>query len=72
MIIVARELQFKTNSEKKKDIESINYDDDDEGVSSSSSPQRYMSSPVRRTNTKATHRGIIILMWTAADPSDRS
>ena len=29
MIIVGRKLQFKTNCKKKKDNESINYDDDD-------------------------------------------
>ena len=30
MIIVGRKLQFKTNCKKKKDNESINYDDDDD------------------------------------------
>lgn len=36
------------------------------------SPQQYTSSPARLTNTKATFRGIITLMWTAADPSSHS
>lgn len=34
--------------------------------------QRYMSSHVRRTNTKATHQDIITLTWMAAVPSIRS
>lgn len=31
-------------------------------------PQQYMSSHVRRTNTKVIHRDIITLMWTGVDP----
>lgn len=34
--------------------------------------QQYTSSPARLTNTEATFRGIITLMWTAADPSSHS
>lgn len=65
-ILVLKQL----TADKSNDKENMNSCCHDGALSLS--PQRYTSSPVKHTNTKATRQVPISSMWMAVDPSDHS